>query len=271
MATKSYIEENRGYITSTKLKAFDKCPMFYDLVYNKELLIEEPSDSLIMGRSFDDYMTLGKEGWEKKWAILEPRQKRTGFKGKQIPMTNSTGSIILAAVEEAMRQPIFDAENGYEKQVTIYAVYKAANGEKLKLKGTLDRLSLAKKLIRDWKLFQSIEKFEREYSFGDPYGYSFQSAFYQLLVLIDKDTLCEFVFDVVENNLDPHSDAFKPNMEVLQQERARIISLLDQIAECQKSGKWRAIATDERVGKCTKCDMYRKCQGTAIKREFTYL
>lgn len=66
--SKDYIERNRGYITSSKLREFQKSPEAYFLKYVQEQEFDEveDKDSFILGRAFDDFFT-----FQQDWKIWE--------------------------------------------------------------------------------------------------------------------------------------------------------------------------------------------------------
>ena len=64
----TYYEENKDYITQTKLKSFNYCQYRYFLEWiegkHKE---KESTESMILGTILDDYLSLGeKEFWKNK-------------------------------------------------------------------------------------------------------------------------------------------------------------------------------------------------------------
>jgi hypothetical protein len=75
-------------------------------------------------------------------------------------LTASDGESIRGMLSEATRQPLWDIGGDYEKQACIEGLYKG----KLQLRGTLDRLSVEKAMIRDWKTTSALKNFTFELS-----------------------------------------------------------------------------------------------------------
>lgn len=65
MASKNYVEENRGYITASKLKMFSKCPLLFKLLYLDEIEIPEENEEryYVLWTAFHYLM----EKWEEKF------------------------------------------------------------------------------------------------------------------------------------------------------------------------------------------------------------
>lgn len=69
---------------------------------------------------------------------------------------------------------------------------------KLKLRGTLDRLSTEKGMIRDWKTTSALKNFTFELS--GKYGYEISMAFYYALVKMIRGVDCDVYLDVVQSS-----------------------------------------------------------------------
>lgn len=203
MSSLSYIERNRGVVTASKLKTFIKSPEAYYKQYIEEAHIsKETSRAFVLGTAFDDALSYGAIEWNKKYfvddglTVAELVEKcfsmgiaPTGKEKKdellrmaygdieaKIRLTAGEGESIRGMLHEATRQPLWDIHGEYEKQAVIDGMYKG----KLKLRGTLDRLSIEKAMIRDWKTTSALKNFTFELS--GKYGYEISMAFYYALV-----------------------------------------------------------------------------------------
>ncbi len=86
------------------------------------------------------------------------QRKLYGDMSEKTRLTADDGEKVLKMLLEAKRQPLWDLESEYEVQKEVTAVYKGT----LKLKGTFDRFSLEKKVIRDYKTTADLSRFETE-------------------------------------------------------------------------------------------------------------
>lgn len=57
MSSKSYLDQNRGFFTASKLKCYKKNPEEYYLQYVKEVHVEKNERHFIIGTAFDDLVT----------------------------------------------------------------------------------------------------------------------------------------------------------------------------------------------------------------------
>lgn len=121
----------------------------------------------------------------------------------------ATQSISLAGMlHEANRQPLWDLNGQYEKQVVIEGMYKG-----MKLRVTLDRLGLDRKLIRDYKTTANLKNFTFE--LAAKYGYDSSMAFYFALVKMIKNVECDVILDVVQSTGNYQSEVFMYQKEVM--------------------------------------------------------
>lgn len=218
--SKWYIEANRGFVTASKLKTFIKSPEAYFRQYVLEQPLEEKdSKSLLIGSAFDYALSYGLEAfYQKYWidagltvaemikelwergVLVESKENKESLQRKlygdmseKTRLTADDGEKVLKMLLEAKRQPLWDLESEYEVQKEVTAVYKGT----LKLKGTFDRYSLEKKVIRDYKTTADLSRFETELAWR--FGYEISMAFYYALAKIQLDTECDVVLDVVQN------------------------------------------------------------------------
>ena len=259
-----YVEDNRGYITASKLKLFMKSKEAYKKVYVDEVdnsFIKE-SKSLENGTIVDSYI-LTPEQFKLEYAILEGTKKDDLIKQcleKNIPVEKSDKVEDLKAklvgnkqvltdweVEmvrwieaELKRQPLFDFFGKTENQKEIIVEYKG-----LKLKAKMDRLDLTNKKIRDLKTSKDIEfskflncsKMEYELINSDEYQYGFQLAFYALLCKVQYGEWFDGILDCVKTSGNYVYEAYFYRKETLMQIANSILfPALEELLECEKNG-----------------------------------
>lgn len=120
-------------------------------------------------------------------------------------------------IREAQRQTLWQSDSSYESQKEITVTYSLPKVDyKLSLKGTLDRFSLEKGLIRDFKTTNKLDSFA--YDLSSKYGYDFQMAFYYTLVHAAHDVQCDMILDVVQTTYPYPSKVFgypKSRLEII--------------------------------------------------------
>lgn len=185
----TYIEENRNFITASKLKDFIKSPELFYVKYIKEVDIDETKDYYIIWTAFDDYFSYWEKAFYEKyfidewltipklqeildesWVEYKKSWKKDIFMdlaywdwNNKIKLTKSQWETILWMIEEAKRQPLFDEKWKYKKQYVVTGQYTWATcWYILKLRAKLDRINLTKKWIRDYKTTWDMEKLKRE-------------------------------------------------------------------------------------------------------------
>lgn len=209
MSDKTYLEENLGYITCSKIKAFKKSREAYKVAYIDWIQTEDTPIYFILWQALDDLVSTSMEEFEQKYLILEPR-KRKKTDEDRIQLTNSDWNRVLKMFEELKRQPLFDLDGEYQKQHTMIAQFKH-----LKLKGTFDRYNKDKKIIRDTKSTSNISSFEASIRWDDTFSYIYQWAYYALLAYIEDKVECDFILDVVDKTDIPKYNSFKIPFDTL--------------------------------------------------------
>lgn len=254
----SYIKKNRWYITASKLKYFISFwPEAYKLKYIDEIEEEEKEKRhFVVGTAFDDLVSYGKDFFLEKYAIKEKLLKADLKKllkkeGKKITwnelvadleelyywdkilLTPTEWQQVMGMYREAMRQPLADMWSEYTVQEEITAEYKT-----LKVKGTLDRFSKEKKMIRDWKTSWRIDYFE--YNMDTSFDYVMSMAFYFVLVKIKYNVECDVILDVLGKQPPfPYYWYRLPKERLLEKVVHKIKPWLDAMIEC--------IENDERL------------------------
>ena len=178
-SAQEYLDKNRWFITASKLKYFlTFWPEAYYYKFVKELILEEnEKDYYLVWTAFDDLVSYGEEYFFDKYYLDEGLLKdelikrceelglNTNWKVEdlrarlywdKIKLTQLQWDQVFWMYNEIKRQPLVEWwDPSYKAQVDIECEF-----EWLKLKGTLDRLSLDKKIIRDWKTSWQFQSFE---------------------------------------------------------------------------------------------------------------
>lgn len=266
----NYVEKNSWYITASKIVCFINNPEEYKKVYIEWVPYEPQKKCFEVWTCFDDYFSIWKKLWQEKYEILEPRARRDSYKGKKIPITNADGKVIQWMIEEIERQPLFDIWAKYEYQKQIEAQYMNIRTNKnLKLRWTLDRFSLEKKLIRDFKTCANVSKLDYELNTNEMHKYFIQLSFYELLATINYWEWFECILDVVDKTERFCSNIYKINSEKLKNHRVFIKKALDMLIECEESGVYPEIESDQRY-KTFQSDYYRFLN-SSIQKDYVYL
>lgn len=251
----NYLEENKGLITQTKLKAFNYCEYQYFLGYVLEKHEElEPTEAMIEGTIIDEFISLKKKGFWKKWKIVKRRMD------KSCELTQRQWDKVEESVKELQRQKLFGYRKRYDCQTVLFANYK---GLKLKIKP--DRFSIKKKEIRDLKRCKEIVSQNNFPSFEadiDKYDYDFQLAFYYIVTLIDKEIDCRCFIDAIDKTANNCFQVYEISKERIANNSRIIQNSLNRLTEAQKKNKYEACDNRE---KCYRCRMYKYCDKTAVQ------
>jgi hypothetical protein len=100
----------------------------------------------------------------------------------------------------------------------------------MKLRGTLDRFSLDKKMIRDFKTTANLKDFT--FKLADKFGYDISMAFYYTLAKVAYDESCDVILDVVQTSGHFQSEVFQYQKERMEQTlQETIIPAMDRLIE----------------------------------------
>lgn len=217
-----YVEDNKGYITASKLKCFLNNPQEYQLKFQKWVIRWKWKTYFKMGNAFDYLLSYGSDAFfdkyrekkvkrELKDMLDDDEYNTTTKKDELLEKTGLTDKIVLtkwqmkkirAMYEEVSRQPLMKPwDESFAKQKTIEAEYKW-----LPIKGTLDRFSLEQKEIRDRKTTSNLEKFIFK---AQDFGYDISMAFYYVLAQVEHGIKCDSYLDVIERDKNATSRVFK--------------------------------------------------------------
>lgn len=256
---KEYLDKNRWFITASKLKYFlTFWPEAYYFKFVKEMPLDEPEkDYYLVGTAFDDLVSYWEEVFFDKYYIDEGLLKddlikrceelglntngkvedlRQRLYWEKIKLTKSQWDQVFWMYNEIKRQPLVEfGDKSYKAQVDIECEF-----EWLKLKGTLDRLSLEKKMIRDWKTSGQFQTFE--YNLETTFDYILSMAFYYVLVKVNHWIDCEVVLDVLGKSKPyPYMWYKLDKPRLLSSLETKIIPGLRAMKECYDSNEWKSI------------------------------
>lgn len=268
-----YVERTRWIITASKLKCFLNNPVEFKLKYVDEVEIEwEDKRCFVVGWAFDYLIAEWEEKFLEKYFIdewlvkdellqkaieknnkLEDTEKidEKLLKKRLLPqlrayvyewrdeakirLTPAEWRDIMGMYREVMRQPIADMWSKYETHHQIQAKYKS-----LTIWGELDRFSLEKKLIRDWKTTGRIDFFE--YDMENTFDYVMSMAFYYTLVKINYDIDCEVILDVIHKNAPYQFIAYKLDKQTLYHKMMeKVKPWLDLLEKAYQENKREAV------------------------------
>jgi len=169
MTDQSYAERNKDFCTSSKLKAFQKCPFCFkleciDMIPNPRA---EERDYFTTGTAFDYVAEQGGklDKYEQQYPIIRKGTKqydRAVAEGVT-PITGTIDRDVRAMVHEFKENPLFVPKIKKEKLIMEFGG--------LKLKAELDHCDNKNKIIYDLKSTANIMNF-------DPSFHVFQQSFY---------------------------------------------------------------------------------------------
>ncbi len=220
----TYIQRNRGFITSHKLQEFMRCQFCYAQKFINELPNpyeeDERKEAFLIGQAFDDLMTFP-DKFKEMYAVVS---RRLGKSGDKIELTNTQGELLEQMRKEFMLNDCFDKEP--KKKVLECRI------EDLNLRCELDNIDDKAQMFRDMKTSKNIVGFE-------PEMYIWQMAFYQLIHEELTNERYGAILEVVDKNkVISRSAAFMFAPQTLFSARGRILNALAKLKEAQATGIW---------------------------------
>ena len=259
LSTKDYLDRNRWFVTASKLKYFlTYWPEAYYYKFVKEIILdEEEKDYYTVWTAFDDLLSYGEDFFNDKyyideWLLKEDLIKKCEEKGfittwkvedlkarlywDKIKLTPMQWEAVLWMYREAKRQPLVDLWNPlYMAQKDIECEF-----EWMKLKGTLDRLNLEEKMIRDWKTSWQFQTFE--YNIETTFDYILSMSFYYVLVKVNFWVDCDVILDVFGKSKPyPYMWYKLDKARLLSSLENKIIPGLRALKECYAKDEWKSI------------------------------
>lgn len=257
-----YVQDNRGYITASKLKYFlEYWPEAYKLKYVDEIPEEDEEEwekrYFVIGQAFDDLVSYGDEyfkenyvidNWlkkeslqrelEKQWYDTKGKDKKElqemFFSGKT-RLTKTEGDMILWMYREAKRQPMADIGGAYEVQKEITAEYCW-----LPIKWTLDRFDGERQLIRDRKTTGNVQFLE--YNIETKFDYVLSMAFYYTLARVKYNVDCDVILDVLwKKKPYPYFPYRIDKDRLFYSVQNKIKPWLEALIECYNTNQWDSV------------------------------
>jgi len=289
-----YIEENRWYITASKLKCFIKSPEDFFLKYIKEIepLNKKEKKHFKLWQALDDYISYWEkvfnekyfiDEWLNKWEIekrlleqwvdtkwllvIELKELLYWDITNKIKLTKLDFETVNWCLNELTRQPLFNKDDKYIYQKTFIWQYKS-----LKLKCTLDRYKVWE--IRDTKTTKSISSFIWDWK--SKLLYDVSMSFYWVLINKATNEKSKLLLDVVQKTFPYPSRIFEiPQWDIIETVNQTIIPALDTLDTVMKAWEetknedvWKVRQLD--FNKLSSCEMYPIME-TAIQENIEIL
>jgi len=292
MSTSDYIKRNEGFITSSKLQLFLNNSEEYKLTFIDWISSEWPeARHFVIWRAIDDLLSHWAEYFEAnyhvdkgylkedlqdlldaKWVTYKKADSKRVLEklfywsslDKKERLTAGEGTMIMWMYKEFLRQPLADLGWEYEPQKELIVEYKG-----WKLKGTMDRFSKVKALIRDYKTTANLKKFWYELTTWMLDWYIFQLAFYKFLAREAEGVVCECLLDVIDKTATTCSEVYSINAERIDAEMPRVMETLDKFIEAHETGNFSWPPPDMRW-KVLESPLY-PILDSAIQKEITII
>ena len=167
-------------------------------------------------------------------------------------LTETQADKLVNCLNEFHRQPLFDFDSE-RTQISVEINYKGH-----KLRGTMDEFYEDRKLISDIKTAASIDGLDRKWIDGQTAleKYKNQLSFYQFLVQIKYDILCDGRLQVVTKEDPARSSFYVADKLSLLDNRQHILNTLENMMSTIELGIYSS--SDDRE-KCLKCPAYGVC------------
>lgn len=296
--TDIYIEKNRGFMTSSKLKEFVRCQKCYKWKYEDEIPDPtadfETADHFVIGQALDDRLTHGEEAYKEKYFVVARRmdcEEERKIAEEKISegsrMCNKDGSHSAAGKKMVMegnaKLQLIEKLKG-KIQITAatadqveacYVEFRANpvfrqspvkkaiefDFDGIKLRGELDDFDREKRLIVDVKTAANLQNFNPDF-------YVFQMSFYQWLVEETEGEKCEAMLEIVDKyKFFSRSRALLYSQQTLETHRGIILQALSDYKMAKESGVWLS-ATSENV--LLTCPYYGYAEGHGRPTEPIY-
>lgn len=260
-----YSVKNYYFITSSKLKAFEKCPLAYKFEYID--LVEKPDgmddkDYFVVGRALDDRLTMGEEYYGEKYKVVSRRSENIDFDIAECKSKIEASKLKLN--KDGSRSKVGEnEETTAETKIKYLEVLKSKTQmtetmarlvDQMKdefLKNKMFNPTPTKKVffmeyagmlikielddfdgttIRDVKSASSVLNF-------DPENYDIQSCLYHWVVEENTMIRAKVLYEVVDKyTYFSRSACWEYTQDTLMANRARITALLQRLKESMELG-----------------------------------
>jgi hypothetical protein len=251
-----YIEKNRGFITSSKIKEFIRCQRCFKLKYIDE--VPDPTeaeefeerDHFLIGQAIDDYITKGDEEFNKQYRVVARRNKKAADAAGVIELTNTHWRTVKAAADE------FYANTLFQHKVKKEVIELEFGG--LKIRAELDDINHEQEKILDLKSTANILTF-------DPEDYLDQMTVYNWLVEEKYGKKYDAMLEVMDKyKYFSRSIPWIYNRHTLEANRGKIMVALGNIKEAMESGIYAIADNQTELFNCP----YYKDHGRPIEPKY---
>jgi len=183
--------------------------------------------------------------------LIEEKKELNKISCKE-QLTTTQGTKLVGCMAEFERQPLFDFDSKCA-QVSVEIEYKGH-----KLRGSMDEFYEERKLISDIKTAATIDGLNRTWGDGRTAleKYKDQLSFYQFLVQISFDVLCDGRLQVVTKEAPAKSSFYWADKMSLLDNRRPLIKKLDSMINTIELGIYPSSEDRE---KCLQCPAYGVC------------
>lgn len=233
----TYIEKNRGFLTSSKLKEFKRCAKCYYWKYEEEVpdpLAEfEDKDHFVIGQALDDRLTHGDDYYKANYAVVARRMGKTEGATE---ITKGTHEQVEMLYQEFRANNLFRQQPKKKILIFEYAGFK--------FKAELDDFDDERNLIVDVKTCANLTTFNPDF-------YKFQMAFYAWALREVEGRQCEAMLEVVDKyKYFARSRAIHYTHYTLESHMGDIITTIDKYKRCKELGVWISEANDDELLHC---------------------
>lgn len=174
-----YHVRNKGFITASKLKDYQRVPLFAHMRHNEGISTQwDDKDYFQLGQAFDDRITRGEEFYQERYRVVARRTDKEieeAQNNRQVLLTNSMAATCDRMFAKAVKHPRFPKE-----PIKHHLLWLAFG--KYPCKAELDHFDPAANIFGDFKttanivtLMNDIQRGVREAGTGP---YDIQMAFY---------------------------------------------------------------------------------------------
>ncbi len=276
-----YLEKNRGFLTSSKLKEFLRCAKCYYWKYELELpdpLAEfEEKDYFVIGQAVDDRLTHGEEYYKNKYMVVDRRMDYEEAKKdaeakieKGLGMLNKDGSqsatgfkmvneaeekleLLEKVKDKVQLTPAFAEQvemivNEFRANPIFYQkpTKKILQFEyaQVKFRCELDDFNTEKSLIVDLKTCANLMTFNPEF-------YTFQMSFYSWALEEVEGLKYEALLEVLDKyKYFSRSRGYLFTRGTLEANRGQILAAIEKYKEAKDLGLWVSDASDNMLLTC---------------------
>lgn len=241
----SYLDRNRPFVTSSKLKELAACAYHAYLRYVKEEPLPcEPEDYFLIGQAVDDVLTHGPDYFSAKYEKVARRTPEA----EKVQLTTAQWNTVARCQKEYARREIFPRQP--RKRNVLFLLHG------LPCKAEIDHWSAEEHRVYDMKTTSSITTFK-------PMDYALQMGFYSLGVTIKDGQQPDAALCVIDKGSDfSRSHLWVFSRATLMSFHHQVEDLARQWRDSLESSLWPHVNTDTEEGRraCWGSDYWPVCQ-----------